>query len=113
MSVQILKIPFEGEFIKEGDTIGETVLDITDAGDLLTSNVKMQLYDKSRRVIDIGNGNGITVNTSTRLTIDEVPFSDNNLSEGVYVGDFEITDSSGIRKKYFNIEYTIVKGYTK
>lgn len=112
MSISTLKIPFTGEFIKEGDTILETVIDLTNVSDLTTSDIRMQLKDGNTNVIDISNGNGITVNSATQLTIDEVPYANNDLSEGVYLGDIEITDASGTRKTYFNIEYTIIKEYT-
>jgi len=113
MSIETLKIPFKGEFIKEGDTILETVLDITNAGDLTTATIKMQIYNGSIKLIDISNGNGITVNSATQLTIDEVPFANNNFRKGKYLGDFEVTDVNGVRKTYFNVEYTIIENYTK
>ena len=113
MSIQTLKIPFTGEFIKEGDTILETVLDITNAGDLTTANsIIMQIKDGSSNVIDVSVGSGLTVMSATRVVIDEVPFANNNLRDGCFLGDFQIT-IGGIKKTYMNVEYNIIKDYAK
>jgi hypothetical protein len=116
--IETLKIPIQSDtvkpFIKQGDTIGKIKMTITELGiDLRTSNIKMQVYNGSTRIIDVSDGDGITVISSTVLEIDEVSASNNNLPVGCFMGDFEITDASGERKTYFNVEYTIIKQYTR
>jgi len=118
MSIDILKIPIQSStvkpYIKQGDTIPKITITITELGlDLTTATIKMQVYNGATRIIDISNTNGITVISSTVLEIDEVSASDNNLPDGSFIGDFEITDASGDRKTYFNVEYTIIKQYTR
>jgi hypothetical protein len=116
--IETLKIPIQSDtvkpFIKQGDTIGKIKMTITELGiDLRTSTIKMQVYNGSTRIIDVSDGDGITVISSTVLEIDEVSASNNNLPVGCFMGDFEITDASGERKTYFNVEYTIIKQYTR
>ena len=118
MSIQTLKIPIQSTtvkpFIKQGDTISKITMTFTEAGlDLTTSTIKMQIYNGSIKIIDISNGNGITVNSSTVLEINEVSASNNNLPVGCFLGDFEITDSAGNKKTYFNVQYNIIKQYTR
>ena len=118
MSIDTLKIPIQSStvqpFIKQGDTIGKITMTFTELGlDLTTAIIKMQIYNGSTKVIDVTNGSGITVLSATILEIDEVDASDNNLPVGCFLGDFEITQADGERKTYFNVEYTILKQYTK
>lgn len=114
MSLETLKIPFEGESIVQGDTIGATVFDVTEDGiDLTGATIKMQLYYNGRKVLDISNGNGITINSSTQFTIDELDKDSNDLPVGVSEGDLEITNASGVRETYTRVEYTILKQFTK
>ena len=118
MSIETLKIPIQSStvqpFIKQGDTIGKVTITITELGiDLTTSTIKMQIYDGSTKVIDVTNGSGITVLSANVLEIDEVSASNNNLPVGTFKGDFEVTQADGERKTYFNVEYTIIKQYTK
>ena len=113
MSIPVLKIPFDKEFIVQGDTISQTELEITEDGiDLTTSTIKMQVYDGNNRIIDVSNGNGITIVDSENLIIDEVAKENNDLPVGTFLGDFEITDSSGVRNTYFRVQYEILKQYT-
>lgn len=118
MSVPIVKIPISTSgcdaFIKQGDTIPKIRLTFSDyTGDLTTATIKVQLYHNSRKVLDISNGSGITVISSTVLEIDEISADNNNLPPGISEGDFEVTESDGSKTTYFNIELTIQKQYTK
>ena len=118
MSVETLKIPIQSStvmpFIKQGDTIGKIKMTITEIGlNLLTSTVKMQIYNGSTKLIDVSNGNGITIVSANILEIDQVSKEDNNLPVGKWTGDFEITDNLGVRKTYMNVEYTIIRQYTR
>ena len=66
------------------------------------------------KIIDISNGNGITILGSKSFTIDEVSKEDSALLPvGSFLGDFEITDTNGKRFTYFRVRYTIEKQYTK
>ena len=118
MSIEILKIPIQSTtvkpFIKQGDTIGKIIMTFTEIGlDLTTSTIKMQIYSGAIKIIDVTNGSGITVISSTVLEIDEVSAIDNTLPVGCFLGDFEITDSAGSRKTYFNVQYDIIKQYSR
>jgi hypothetical protein len=44
--------------------------------------------------------------------INEVAKEDNTFPSGVLIGDLEIT-KNGDRLTYFNVEYTVLKQYTK
>ena len=118
MGIETLKIPIQSStvkpYIKQGDTIGKITMTFTELGlDLTTSTIKMQVYDGSTKIIDISDGNGITVISSIILEIDELSAGNNNLPVGCFLGDLEITDATGDRKTYFNVEYTIIKQYTR
>ena len=114
MSITILKIPFEGEYIVQGDTISKTSFKFTDEDiDLTTATIKMQILDGNKRIINISNGNGITVVDSDNFYIDEVSFSDNKLPVGTFDGDLEITDVNDIRHTYTRVQYTILKQYIR
>lgn len=116
--VTILRIPIQSTnncvYIKQGDTIPEISFVISDTTlDLSTANIKMQLYYGGRKVFDISNGSGITINSSTEFVIDQVEAIDNNLPKGVLIGDLEITDVNGVRFTYMNVEYTITEQFTR
>lgn len=117
--IKVLKIPIQSEtekpYIKQGDTIDKVTLTFDTGVDLTAINVsiKMQLYKGNQRVFAIENGNGITIINALSFEIDEVAKEDNNLPEGILIGDLEITDTNGKRFTYFNVEYTIIKEYTK
>ena len=118
MSVETLEIPIQSStiqpFIKQGDTIGKITMTITELGlDLTTCTIRMQIYNQNTLIIDISEGAGITVISSTVLEIDEVPAAENTFPLGCSIGDFEITNALGERKTYFNVKYTIIKQYTK
>lgn len=119
MSIETLKIPIQSStvkpYIKQGDTIPKITFTFSDADDvdLTTSTIKMQIYNGSQRIINITNDSGITVVSSKVFEIDEVSAENNDLPTGTHLGDLEITDSNGIRFTYMNVEYTIIKQYTK
>lgn len=112
--IEILRIPFRGEFIMEGDTILKTVFRATanEFPDLTASSIKLQLYFNKSKVLDLSNGNGITIDSATQFTIDQLDADDNNLPAGVSRGDLEITDGNGVKKTYYIIEYEILKQST-
>ena len=112
--IPLLKIPTKG-YIKQGDTISKKTLTFGGdyAGDLTTATIKMQVYNGSTKIIDITNGSGITVLSSNVFEIDEVSAVNNNLPIGCFVGDLEITEDDGNVTTYFNVQYTIIKEYTK
>ena len=115
MSIPTLQIPTAG-YIKQGDTISKKTITFGGdyAGDLTTASIKMWIKNGSNRVIDISNGNGITVISSSVCEIDEVPAANNNLPIGCsLIGDFEVTEADGTRTTYFNVQYTIIEQYTK
>lgn len=119
MAIQTLNIPISTPenptYIKEGDTIAKVTLTFADDDniDLTTSTIKMQVYDGQSKIIDITNGSGITVVSDKIFEIDEISASNNNFIAGGFKGDLEITDTNGVRFTYFNVEYTILKQYTK
>jgi hypothetical protein len=113
--IPTLQIPTAG-YIKQGDTISKKVITFGGDydGDLTTATIKMQVYNGSQRVIDISNGNGITVISSTVCEIDEVPASENNLPYDVaLLGDLEVTEADGVKTTYFNVQYNIIRQHTK
>ena len=113
MGIQVVNIPFEGEYIVTGDTISKTSVEVIEAGlDLTTATIKMQVYNRSTPIIDVSVGSGITVVSSTVFEIDEVAAIDNDLPVGCFEGDLEITDASGVRFTYFRVIYSIQKQYT-
>jgi len=113
MGIQVVNIPFEGEYIVTGDTISKTSVEVIEAGlDLTTASIKMQVYNRNTAIIDVSVGSGITVISSTVFEIDEVAAIDNNLPVGCFEGDLEITDASGVRFTYFRVIYTIIKQFT-
>lgn len=117
MSVPTIKIPNVSggcnAFIKQGDTINEIVLEFDTGVDLTTSTIKMQVFNGSNKVYDVSNGNGITVNSALKMTIDEVSASDNNFPVGNSIGDLQITDVNGKVNTYCNFEYKISEEYTR
>jgi hypothetical protein len=112
--IPLLKIPTKG-YIKQGDTISKKTLTFGGdyAGDLTTATIKMQVYNGSTKIIDITNGSGITVLSSNVFEIDEVSAVNNNLPIGCFIGDLQITEDDGNVTTYFNVQYTIIKEYTK
>lgn len=114
MSITLLKIPFEGEYIAQGDTISKTSFEVVEDGlDLTEATIKMQIYNGSQIVIDVENGSGITVIDSTHFEIDQVEAEDNNLPVGCFRGDLEITDSNDVTFTYTRVEYSVIKAYTR
>ena len=117
--IQTLKIPItttaNQTYIKEGDTIPKITFTFgaSDVIDLTTSTIKMQVYNGSTRLIDVSSGSGITILSEKVFKIDEISATNNNMPSGKFLGDLEIQDSNGKRFTYFNIEYTIIKQYTK
>lgn len=112
--IQTIKIPFGANYIKQGDTIPK-ILFTFDAGDdidLTGATIKMQLYYDKKQVFAIETGAGITIVSAKVFEIDEVAKEDNTFPSGVLIGDLEIT-KGGDRLTYFNIEYSIIKQYTK
>lgn len=119
MGIDILKIPIQSEtikpYIKAGDTIPKIdfAFDASDNIDLNTSNIRMQIYSGTFKFLDISKGSGITVTGQKTFEIDSIKGSKNPFKAGVYLGDLEIIDGSGVTLTHFNIEYTILKQYTK
>ncbi len=109
--IPTLKIPICG-FIKQGNTIKKITLNFIDgySGDLTTATIRMSIFDKNKKIIDISNGNGITVVDSTTLEVDQI--LENDFPYGVFLGDIKIIEDDGVSTTYFNIEYTIIKKYT-
>ena len=111
MSIKIIPIPFEDEYIVQGDTISKTTIKVEEDGlDLTTATIKMQIYNGNTKIIDVSNGDGITVIDSETFEIDEVP--NNDLPIGKHLGDLEITDEDGVRFTYFRVQYEILRQYT-
>ena len=114
MSIPILKIPFTGDYIVQGDTIQKTSFEFIEEGiNIATSTIKMQIYNGSTKIIDISNGSGITLIDSNNFEIDQVIATNNNLPVGCFQGDLEITTASGVRFTYMRVQYNILKQYTK
>jgi len=117
MAVPILQIPIQSEtvhpYIKQGDTIPKISLSIPEL-DLSGASIKMKLYspDGVRKVLDISNGNGITIINSTNFEIDEITAANNTLPAGQLKGDLEITLQDETKKTFCDVEYTIIKDYT-
>lgn len=109
--IPLLKTPSCG-YIKQGDTIPKRTIKFLDGytGDFTTATIKMQIYQGNDPIINISNGSGITVISSTELEIDEV--LNNDLPAGVFIGDFQVTEVDGKTTTYFNNQYTILKQYT-
>ncbi len=118
MSVKIINIPLQSETvkpcIKQGDTISKwsATFGASDGIDLTGATIRMQIYWNSRKVIDVSNGNGITIDNPLKLTIDERPHTETTLPVGVGKGDLEITDSNGKRMTIVDVNYTIIEEYT-
>jgi hypothetical protein len=115
---ETLNIPIQTDtykpVISERTTISKITLTITGLGiDLLTSDVYMQVKDGSRVLIDVTNGSGITINSSTVLEIDQVEAADNPFKAGSYGGDFLIKDNVNKVDKFFNVKYNIEKTTTR
>ena len=115
--MEILNIPIGNTQIIQGDTIPEILFefDPTDNIDLSLPNVsiKMQVYNSSNKILDVQNGNGITILTNKSFKINEISKENNNFPTGSHLGDLEITDTNGKRFTYFRVQYNIEKQYTK
>jgi hypothetical protein len=118
MGIETIRIPLQSEtvkpYIKQGDTIPKIVFTF-DPGDpisLTGATIKMQLFQKGRKVFDISVGSGITITTDKEFEIDEVTPANNTFPEGVLIGDIEITETSGVKTTYNDVEYTILKEHT-
>ncbi len=116
--IETLNIPIGKTEIIQGDTISEILFefDISDNIDLLLPNViiKVQIYNQNNIIIDLINGQGITILNSKSFKIDEISKEQSStLPVGSFIGDLEITDTNGKRFTYFRIKYTIQKQYTK
>ena len=120
MGIATVEIPIQSDtvkpYIKQGDTINKIVFTF-DGGDdvnITGSTIAMKLFaGNGNEVFSITNVNGITIINNKEFEIDEVAKEDNNFPIGKLIGDVEITELDATRKTYFNIEYTIIKQYTK
>ena len=118
MAIETIEFPARG-YIKQGDTIPKKIFTFSgddSAGIDLTAegvSIKMQIYNRSEKIIDVSVGNGITIVSAKVFEIDAVSADDNNLPYGKFLGDLEVTDANGVRITYFNVQYTIIKQYTK
>lgn len=112
MSIAVLKIPFDGEYIVQGNTIGKTLFTFTDENiDLTTASISLVVYNGNTRFINASVGNGITVIDSDNFEIDEVSATDNDYPVGTFEGDLDITDANGNKHTYMRVEYTILRQY--
>ena len=115
--METLNIPIGNTQIIQGDTVPEILFefDPTDNIDLSLPNVsiKMQIYNSSNKILDIQNGNGITILTNKSFKINEISKENNNFPTGSHLGDLEITDTNGKRFTYFRVKLNIDKQYTK
>ena len=115
--MKILNIPIGKSEIVQGDTIPSILFEFDPLDNINLSlpnvQIKMQIYLVNTKIIDISNGNGITILTNKSFRIDEVSKEDNNLPTGKHLGDLEITDTNGKRFTYFRVQYNIEKQYTK
>ncbi len=118
--MQLVRIPIQtNEFpnpeIKEGDTIPVIEFDFQDTLiDLTGSVIRIQLYDEEGKITSqVSTGNGITILTSKKFNINEVPKESNLLKAGNHRGDVEITLPNTKRTTYCDILYVITKEYTK
>ena len=115
--METLNIPIGNTQIIQGDTIPEILFefDPTDNINLSLPNVsiKMQIYNQNNKILDIQNGNGITILTSKSFKINEISKENNNFPTGSHLGDLEITDTNGKRFTYFIVKLNIYKQYTK
>lgn len=113
--IKTISIPPQAEgvcpYIIEGDTIKSFSLTAPASFDLTGASVKCQLYKDGVLALDLATGNGLTLSGQV-ITFDEIPAVDNNLSEGVYFGDIEVTLANGQVITIFRITYTILKEYT-
>ena len=119
--IPLLKIPTAG-YIKQGDTISKKTVTLGGdwSGDLTTLHtIKMQVYNGNTKIIDITSDDtdGITIISANTFEIDEVV--QNSLPVGCFIGDLQIEEYSGFGFEpinvttYFNVQYTIIKEYTK
>jgi hypothetical protein len=114
-NIPTYKIPSKG-YLKQGDTISKKTVTFGGdySGDLTTATIKMQVYSGSTKVIDISNGNGITVLGANSFEIDEVSGANNNLPVNCQlIGDLQVTEADGTVTTYFNVQYSPIKEYTK
>ena len=112
MSISKLKIPFENEYILQRDTVSKTTFTFSDEDiDLTTSQISMVIKDGDNKIINVSEGNGITVISSKIFEIDEIPKENNNLPIGSFEGDLKIIDSNGVRFTYMRVEYTIIEKF--
>ena len=116
-NIETLDIPISTTasptYIKVGDTIPAISFTFSSGIDLTTCTIKMQVYDKLTKLLDVNSTTGITIADALNFTIDAVPSASNPFTkDGVFMGDLEITDGTGLVKTYFNVRYTIIKQYT-
>ena len=111
-----LQIPVEGYYIVQGDTIPKVrvAFDALDNIDLTGATIKMQVYNKNEKFIDISTTDGgITLIDDKIFEIDEVAKENNTYPVGTWEGDLEITFADGKRYTYLKVQYIILKQYTK
>lgn len=112
MSIQLLKIPFDGEYIVQGNTIGKSIFTFNNEDiDLTTASISFVVYDGNTRFINASVGNGITVINASKFEIDEVSAEDNDFPVGTFEGDLDIVDANGVKFTYMRVEYTILRQY--
>lgn len=118
MDLPILELPIQSErrkfYMIEGDTIDAIPFsfDVGDSIDLTGATIKIQLYLKSNKTLDINTTSGITITGTKSFEIDKIEKENNNLKPGEHFGDLEITDSAGDRLTYIRVKLTITKQYT-
>ena len=98
--------------IVQGDTIPKFIFQIDI--DIAGATIKMQLYNESYKVLDVGTDiGGITINNLNQFQIDTIPKEENYLPVGELVGDLEVTFPDNTRSTLFKINMNILKDYTK
>ena len=114
--ITTLKIPFECEYIVQGDTISETSFEVIEDGlDLTSEGVEITIVIKQGNddIINYSIGNGITVVDSENFKIDKVESFDNDLPDGYFEGDFKISqpisEEESVLFTYSRIGYNIIK----
>lgn len=115
--IETLNIPLGNTQIVQGDTIPEILFEFAEEDNidltLPNVNIKMQVYNQVNKILDIQNGNGITILTDKSFKINEIPKENNNFPIGSHLGDLEITDTNGKRFTYFRVKLNIEKQYTR
>lgn len=96
-------------YISEGDTIFELPINFKEGydGDLTTASLEWVLFEGNTKILDLSEGNGLTVTSPTTFVVDEI--NPNPLPAKTFKGYFRITEADGKGRKIWNLKYTISK----